>query len=625
MKAESKKNPGRSTARLDRLAQLPLRLGKLKDEAALHAAIANEAARLLRAQRVLLVLQPDAATPRIAASRLPAGESAQALLQAVAPWLAEAVHSGASRLRHGPDGAAATQQRSCLVAPLPAAQGPLGCLYADIDGAAGRFEEAERALLALLAAQAAMALDNARLYNETNEALERQTATAEVLRVLGSSMTDSQPVFDAIVQSCSSLLHDSRVVLWLEEGQGLRAHANSAGRQAALALGTIPLDRDSPIGSCVLDARQLHLRDLDAVAQRFPLVRQMILNVDYHCGIFTPLVHEGRAIGGLAVLQPLPNAFNEKDESLLCTFADQAVMAIQNARLFHETQEALQRQTATTEVLQVINASPGRLEPVFEAIVQRASRLCAADGGGLWLAEGDRARFSGGQSQMPEAYLQAESAHGYVPLAFLLGREWQHSQYLLVPDVRDTDAYRNRLPFFVDSVDLGLIRTYLGVPLVDDRGQVVGVFTLVRREVNPFNAEQIALVQSFAAQAQLAMKNARLMNETREALELQQASADVLSVISSSVSDTGPVFDKILQSCERLFPAMAFNLHLVDEAGLLAVERIHATAAALAQFGREPLEAFPRRRSIALPDAAGRHPRGAGLQPRRPRRDQPTC
>ena len=235
-----------------------------------------------------------------------------------------------------------------------------------------------------------------------------------------------------------------------------------------------------------------------------------------------PLFKNGRGLGVISVARHRTGGFSDKEISLLQTFADQAVVAIENARLFNETREALERQTATTEVLQVINASPGELAPVFEAIVQRASRLCAADGGGLWLADGDRARFSGGQSQMPEAYLQAESAQGDVPLTFLLGREWQHSPYLLVPDVRDTDAYRNRLPFFVDSVDLGLIRTYLGVPLVDDRGQVVGVFTLVRREVRPFNASQIALVQSFAAQAQLAMKNARLINETREALELQR-------------------------------------------------------------------------------------------------------
>ncbi len=138
-----------STALLDRLAQLPLRFGKLKHETALHAAIVSEAARLLGAQRVLLVLQPDDAAPRIAGSRLPAGERAPRICcRPSTPWLAEALDTGASRLRHGPDGAEPIDQRSCLVAPLVAPHGPLGCLYADIEGAQGRFEDTERALLA---------------------------------------------------------------------------------------------------------------------------------------------------------------------------------------------------------------------------------------------------------------------------------------------------------------------------------------------------------------------------------------------------------------------------------------------------------------------------------------------
>src|SRR5512137_1817078 len=139
MQARSKRTRAIASSQLARLAQLPLRLAKLKSEAALHAAIVAEAAGLLGAQRVLLVLAPDAAAPQIAGSKLPAAEGAEGLLQAVAPWLAQAQSTGASRLRHGPQGAAPIDQRSCLVAPLLAPNGPLGCLYADIDGARGRF------------------------------------------------------------------------------------------------------------------------------------------------------------------------------------------------------------------------------------------------------------------------------------------------------------------------------------------------------------------------------------------------------------------------------------------------------------------------------------------------------
>ena len=162
MKAKPTRRRAPASARLGLLAQLPLRLGKLASEAALHEAIVAAAARLLGAQRVLLVLESDAAAPCIAGSKLPAGESAEGLRKAVTPWLAEAMASGASRLRHGPAGSEPIDQRSCLVAPLQAPQGPLGCLYADIEGTHGRFEVAERGLLATLAAQAAAALANLR-------------------------------------------------------------------------------------------------------------------------------------------------------------------------------------------------------------------------------------------------------------------------------------------------------------------------------------------------------------------------------------------------------------------------------------------------------------------------------
>ena len=452
---------------------------------------------------------------------------------------------------------------SQMIAPLVQGGRGIGSIVAQRP-ALGGFTPKEQALLKTFADQAVIAIQNAKMFRETNEALERQTATAKVLRVLGSSMTDSQPVFDAIVQSCSTLLHDSRVVLWLEEGQGLRAHANSAGRQAALALGTIPLDRDSPIGSCVLDARQLHLRDLDAVVQRFPLVRQMILNVDYHSGIFTPLVHEGRAIGGLAVLQPLPNAFNDKDESLLCTFADQAVMAIQNARLFHETQEALQRQTATTEVLQVINASPGDLAPVFDAIVGNALRLCDADGGGLWLVQDGKATAQGlygGNS--PRAFTDWLANH-VVPVTHLMGPDPLAQPYLHIVDVAASPAYQKRLPIAVAFVELGGGRTSLFLPLVEG-GRLVGLLNLTRQKSRAFSDPQIALLQAFATQAQIAMKNARLINETKETLEHQTATSEVLGVIASSVDDAQPVFDKIVDSGAQLFPnALALLITLVD-------------------------------------------------------------
>ncbi len=246
MKAEPNKRRVPSTARLDQLSQLPLRLAKAKSESALHAAIVAEAARLLGAQRVLLVLPPGAAAPQIAASRLPADETAEALRQAVTPWLAEAVHSGASRLRHGPEGADPANQRSCLVAPLLAPQGPLGCLYADIEGAHGRFEDAERALLAALAAHAAAALAHRRDLDALQQQLTQrsadaartaaaQQASAEVLAIIGQSAADPGPVFDKLLDSCERLLACEAVSLFLLDDAGMvgleRMHFTAAGRE----------------------------------------------------------------------------------------------------------------------------------------------------------------------------------------------------------------------------------------------------------------------------------------------------------------------------------------------------------------------------------------------------------
>ena len=229
MKTRTSETQAVASSGLDRLAHLPLRWSKLNSEAALHAAVVSEAARLLGAERVLLAVQTGSASHRVAASKLPAGESVEALLQAVTPWLNEARHSRSSRLRHGPEGAAPAEQRSCLVAPLLSAQGALGCLYADVEGTdrkASRFEEAERALLAALAEQAGVALaylrassmlrhEVAQRSTQVAETVAAQQATAEVLQIIGSSMGDPGPVFDKIMASCDQLFSCLSVTLFL--------------------------------------------------------------------------------------------------------------------------------------------------------------------------------------------------------------------------------------------------------------------------------------------------------------------------------------------------------------------------------------------------------------------------
>jgi GAF domain-containing protein/CheY-like chemotaxis protein len=389
------------------------------------------------------------------------------------------------------------------------------------------FSPHDQALLRTFADQAVVAIQNAHQFNETQQALQRQTATAEVLQVISRSVADPQPVFEVILQSCARLFRSQRMVLLLTgDDDQLRIGAfvgSDFERERALRNYPRPIAGTST-ELALRERRVLSYTDVLTDPAAPAGVRSLAEAFGESFSLATaPMLWNDEGVGVINVIRRAGDGFDPEELSLLQTFADQAVIAIQNARLFNETKEALERQTATTEVLQVINASPGQLEPVFEAIVDRAYKLCAADAGGLWLVEGDMARYSGAQRNMPQASLEFASAFGDVPIAYLLGQDWRHAAHMTMADIRDNDAYRAHVPFFVAAVELGLIRSYLSVPMLDEQGEVAGVFTLVRREVRPFTAPQITLVQSFAAQAQLAMKNARLMRETEQAREQAEA------------------------------------------------------------------------------------------------------
>ncbi len=412
--------------------------------------------------------------------------------------------------------------------------------------APGSFAAGQVELLETFADQAVIAIENVRLFNETREALERQTATAAVLRVLGTSMTNAQPVFDAIIENCSNLMRGARVVLFLTEGDQYRAHASNG----TLTGKTRPIDRGSAVGACLADMRMIHLPSLEQGAAQYPLVRQMGLADGFRSGLYAPLQRGGQAIGALVVLRPESGAFSDNDIGLLSTFTDQAVIAIENVRLFNETREALEQQTATAEVLQVISSSVADTAPVFDKILDSCERLFSTDQLGIIVAGDD------GLVQVRAwrgAAMETLSRTPPMPLEqTFTGRVIRERRTYHVADAAKAVEADDAPAWVRGMVDL--IGNYSAVysPMLWENSGI-GSICVLRQPPRPFTDKELALLRTFSDQAVIAIQNARLFNETKEALEQQTATAEILRVISSSITDTQPVFDAIVRSCRRLF------------------------------------------------------------------------
>ena len=437
--------------------------------------------------------------------------------------------------------------RASLYAPMMSADKAIGVVWVSRERA-GPFGEDEIGLLKTFADQAVIAIENARLFSETKEALERQTATAEILKVISASPTTTQPVFESIVNNCQSLFGDCRVAVWLIDGGQLHPRASTGYMPEPM-----PLDRYSGTGAAVLEARTIHLPDLRTGAEQYPRVKQLGLKHGYGSGIYAPLLKEGRAIGGISVLRRRSGAFSDKEVALLGTFTDQAVIAIENARLFNETREALERQTATGEVLQIISRSTFDLQAALQTVVQSVARLCEADHAWVFRREGGLYRWAASYGHSAEEHARLKAYMVTQPVTpargSLVGRTALEGRPVQIPDVRADPEYQ-----WSEASELGKYRTTFGVPL--KRGDhTIGVLALTRSEVRPFSESQMNLCRIFADQAVIAIENVRLFNETKEALERQTATAEVLKVISGSLTDVKPVFDAILKSAVSLCDA----------------------------------------------------------------------